>query len=104
MAPKPQSVNFQGGGQAKHHRRRKNQWYLGAGHDGCADGADPETGPQNESDFGGNSQVVQAQRPNGVVDFVNHLQHPLHVRPILGVRPRCRREWGHTLAMVLGAA
>ena len=67
------SVNFQGGGQAEHDRRRKNQWDLGAGHDGCANGADPETGRQHESDFGGNPHVVQAQRPDGVVDFVNHL-------------------------------
>ncbi len=97
-------MNFQGGGQAEHNGRGKNRWNAGAGNDSCTDCADPETGRQHESDFGGNPQEVQAQRPNGVVDFVNHLQHPLHVHSILGEPPHPRREWDHTLAMVPRAA
>src|ERR1700723_1894543 len=66
-----------------------------AARDGRAYGAGPEGAGHGQADFGGKAQGAQPQCTDGVIDFVNYLQHPLH-RPRVDERPSCRRASDHT--------
>jgi hypothetical protein len=67
------SVNFQGSGQAEHNRRATDQWDVGTCRECSADGADPEAAGDHQTDFGGETQETLPQRPDGVIDLVDHL-------------------------------
>ena len=69
-----------------------------------ADGAHPKAGGKRQADIGAKTQSAQPQRADGVIDFIDYLQHPLHAAFSLGERPHRRRASDHTLAMVPGAA
>ena len=96
-------MNFEDTGHADQRGRRADQRNLGARRHCRAYGADPEGTGRGQADLGGQTQRAMPQCAYGVIDFVDHLQHPLHA-PTLGEPARSRREWGHTLAMVPGAA
>jgi hypothetical protein len=66
--------------------------------------SDTEVCGQGQAEFGRQAQGALPQRADRVIEFVDHLQHPLHAEPSLGGARRSRREWDHTLAMLPGAA
>jgi hypothetical protein len=96
-------VNFQAGAQAQDNQRGEDQGQLGTSGDCSADGADPDAARHHQADFSRRAQRPQPKRTDGVIDFIDHLQHPFH-SVSLGERPRLRRAWDHTLAMVTAAA